>query len=1016
MNVLVCNERFLFRFGMDRALVRIAGELGQLGHHVTLVANQCDRAQLERHVARVLAVEPNPGEYLGLDDFTRRWIERSWDTVVCRPAPPDVVLVGGWPFFSAIPFFRGMGAATVFVDFGAVPTDGYADGALRIQELVRDLRRRYVPDASLVIAISDFIARSQSRVDAAGRAPVRSVLLGADHVDRPTWSSTGGAANPPSGLAADTLDRLARRGCRTILALGRWEAGCYKNSEAAFDVLDRLRAAVPECVLLVLEQPDRLAVPDRLRDAVVPIGFPDDVELADVMRRVDLGISVSRWEGFNLPLAEMQWLERPALAFDVGAHPEVVVHPWFLCRDLDEMTGKARDLLAGRGPDATTRAVATARFRNLFRWRRVGARYAELLAAAAHPGPAAAAEPVAPAPVIVDTTNATRDPANTGVMRVTRRIARELQRHTEPLFAVWDETLDTYVLPTDAEYRQLAQFNGPRVPDAAVTPAGTGRLPIDDVRAADGRPPRWLLLTETLPARRVAAARRFARRHGLGLAAIFYDAIPVLHPELCNAEVVANHAGYMKSLADCDVVLPISEFSGRCLRDFWTKEGLAGCPVRPNPLAGEFGRVPRSGATAAAPGDEVRILCVSTLEPRKNLLRLVDACRGLDARSPGLNWSLTLVGNRYAGAFDIAEKIAAVAAADPRIWWPGVVDDQTLHRLYREASFTVYPSLIEGFGMPVLESLWHGKPCICSVEGALGEIALHGGCVTVDVTDASALAAAIHALATDAAARDRLAHEAATRPIKRWDEYTSQLLAALEAEAPRDRADERTAPPAWEEILYPGCRRAHWQMNDSERMAMTALLARHRPRCAIEVGTYEGGSLSLLSQYAAAVFSIDIDPAIPGKLGDLENVSFLTGASSVVLPLLLKELDAAGMPVDFVLVDGDHTADGVKGDIQRLLAYVPTRPLFLLVHDSFNPDCRRGMLEVDWARSPHVQWVDLDFVPGRLVEDGGPFQGQLWGGLALAYLSPARRRHALEVRRSADEMFAAMRDYASRRR
>ena len=85
--------------------------------------------------------------------------------------------------------------------------------------------------------------------------------------------------------------------------------------------------------------------------------------------------------------------------------------------------------------------------------------------------------------------------------------------------------------------------------------------------------------------------------------------------------------------------------------------------------------------------------------------------------------------------------------------------------------------------------------------------------------------------------------------------------------------------------MYPGCLRENWQMHDSERLALTALLARRRPRCAIEIGTYQGGSLSLLSQYCEMVFSIDIDPDIPQKLRHLNNVSFLTGPSSAVLPL-----------------------------------------------------------------------------------------------------------------------------------
>jgi cephalosporin hydroxylase len=475
----------------------------------------------------------------------------------------------------------------------------------------------------------------------------------------------------------------------------------------------------------------------------------------------------------------------------------------------------------------------------------------------------------------------------------------------------------------------------------------------------------------------------------------------------------------MRRLAGCDVVLPTSAFSGDCLRDFWRRAGVPGGAVHAVPLPGELAGVPRASEASVPERGRVDILCVSTLEPRKNHRRLLAACRRLAQLAPGLDWTLTLVGNRYAGAFDIAEEVTAAAAADPRIRWLGVVDDETLHRCYRDATFTVYPSLIEGFGLPVLESLWHGRPCICSGETALGEVAAGGGCLTTTVSDEEALAEAIRRLATDPALRARLAREAVTRHIRTWDDYVRDVLAVL---APRSQSPSRTETPMaegtrnWQDVLYPGCLREHWQMNDSERMALTALLARRRPHCAIEIGTYEAGSLSLLSQYADVVFSIDIDPSIPARFTQFPNVSFLTGPSSVVLPLLLRELDAAGIAVEFILVDADHSTEGVRGDLERVLAYVPKAPLFVAVHDSFNPDCRRGMLAVDWAATPWVQWVDVDFVPGRLVEHDGPFHHQLWGGLALAYLTPTPREGPLVVQRSADGMFRVMEEYVNRSR
>jgi hypothetical protein len=389
-------------------------------------------------------------------------------------------------------------------------------------------------------------------------------------------------------------------------------------------------------------------------------------------------------------------------------------------------------------------------------------------------------------------------------------------------------------------------------------------------------------------------------------------------------------------------------------------------------------------------------------------MKLIEACLLLEKKHPDLNWSLTLVGNRYAGAFELAERIQLICDRNPRIKWLGIVDDFTLHRLYKESTFSVYPSVIEGYGLPILESIWHGRPCICFGEGVMAEIASEGGCLTTDVTNEGALLDAIYRLATDRELFRRLSKEAVTRRIKTWEDYTKEFVSILESssEAQVNRKNEKLS--SLQEILYPGCLCDHWQINDSERLALTALLSRHRPRCSIEVGTYRGGSLSLISQYSEMVFSIDTDPAVSENLAYLKNVSFLTGPSFVILPLLLKELDHSGIAVDFILIDGDHSAEGVRGDLSIVLSYVPRKPLFMMLHDSFNPGCRSAMLKAEWGRSGYVDFVDLDFIPGRLVEHGGEGQGEMWGGLALAYLTPEIRKGNLILNVSADRMYKIM--------
>jgi glycosyltransferase involved in cell wall biosynthesis len=1017
MNILICNERFLFRFGADRVLILLGQGLKQLGHTVTIMANRYDPEIVQSFASQVIDCPVEEAAYLDLNEYTSDWVRNNWNRLLLPGNVPDVIIVGGWPFVTAIAFFREVCPNVVFLDLGVVPTDGYPEAIKITLEKLSALRRQYLGFASLIIGISRFIVDSQSRPESRG-VRVRSIHLGADHMEMGLWPADRLKLESSWGASLQLVRSLKQQDRKVLLCLGRWEPGCYKNSQAALEMMARLSAACPGCTLLVLAKADDVELPGDLKTAIVPIGFPDDAELVEIMKTADLGISFSLWEGFNLPLAEMQWLGRPALVFNLGAHSEVVAHPWYLCRDINDMVTKAQELLAGGGPDSVTISKALQEFRSYFRWERAIREYSDALNELARRNntPAKQSLPI----LIIDVSNSTVDRANSGVIRVTRRLSRALQEYGEdPIFVIWDHSTGCYVFPTFDEYEILSRFNGPlQKGNGRVSKSLGERTSIDDLLTWQDNFERWLLLPEVKAANSLRAIQRFAHDRNLMIGAIFYDSIPVSRPDLCNEEIRENHGHYMQGLAECDLVIPISGFSAGCLEDFWRDLRVTtSCRVIPDVLPGEFGGTRRTSILEDSKRSTIRILCVSTLELRKNHRNLIQACLRIAEKHPELEWSLTLVGNRYGGAFEIADWIESISAQDSRIKWLGIVDDATLERLYQESAFTVYPSVIEGFGLPVLESIWHGRPCICYNQGVMSELAQGGGCLTTDVTVPIRLAEAIYTLATDEDLRSKLAQQAIARPLKTWNDYVLELTETI-AECTSARGGfERTSPistsrngtrsMAWQSALYPDCLCENWKMSDSERMALTGLMARHKPLCSIEVGTYCGGSLSLIAQYSKVVFSIDIDETISSRFS-FPNVSFLTGRSTLILPHLFNELDEANIPVEFLLIDGDHSAAGVFGDLNCVLDYVPKKPLFVLLHGSFNPECRRGMLDADWQRSPFCHWVDIDFVPGRVVEHPGPFHGELSGGFAAAYFLTEPRRGELQVSRTAEQMFRTL--------
>ncbi|MBE7211428.1 MAG: glycosyltransferase family 4 protein [Gluconacetobacter diazotrophicus] len=295
-------------------------------------------------------------------------------------------------------------------------------------------------------------------------------------------------------------------------------------------------------------------------------------------------------------------------------------------------------------------------------------------------------------------------------------------------------------------------------------------------------PGTWVLMPELMYKERAAQLVEYVRRRGWRLAVILYDTIPVEHPEYVPPALPAHHAGYLRAFAQADLILPISEASARGWRSFLAAEGLPGPPVQAVTLACDLVGIPRvTDPPAPAPSQGIRLLCVSTLEPRKNHAALLAAYERVVAARPDLQLSLDLVGAAYGGSEDIEKSVRAAAERLPGLRWHGQVEYDELRALYARCDFTVYPSLIEGFGLPVIESLWFGRPCLCANFGVMAENAAGGGCLTADVRDPQALADAILTLATDGDLRRRLTAEATARPLKTWAEYAREILACLAA-------------------------------------------------------------------------------------------------------------------------------------------------------------------------------------------------------------------------------------------
>jgi glycosyltransferase involved in cell wall biosynthesis len=262
-----------------------------------------------------------------------------------------------------------------------------------------------------------------------------------------------------------------------------------------------------------------------------------------------------------------------------------------------------------------------------------------------------------------------------------------------------------------------------------------------------------------------------------------HDLLFETHPELFRGAFSKRSVHLIRrSARRARVVLTVSEYSRRALVDLY---GLAEDKVRVTPNAVDHERFrPLAGGL-----DEVRdryhldgpfVLSVGRLEPRKNLARLVRAfSRARRRLDSGLR--LVLAGPMDFRFRDVVEEVER--QPDDQVRLLGAVSDDDLPALYNLAEALLYPSLVEGFGMPVLEALACGTPVLSSPRGALPEV---GGDAVLwtDPEDEDALAAGIESIVSDGALRDRLRR----RGIERaggfdWERTATRTLDAYRAAA-----------------------------------------------------------------------------------------------------------------------------------------------------------------------------------------------------------------------------------------
>ena len=160
-------------------------------------------------------------------------------------------------------------------------------------------------------------------------------------------------------------------------------------------------------------------------------------------------------------------------------------------------------------------------------------------------------------------------------------------------------------------------------------------------------------------------------------------------------------------------------------------------------------------------------------------------------------------------------------------------------------------------------------------------------------------------------------------------------------------------------------------MSVKEKLCLIGLLELLRPKNSLEFGFHRGGATAWLAKFSESVITVDVNEFVNDAPKSYPNVTSWNFTTEEAVARIKKEK----ISFDLVIIDADHSRKAIARDLEGILPYAD----IILLHDSSNPDCRKGMLDVLGKQDSHA--YSLDLISSSIKHDG------LWGGIGIAIRS-----------------------------
>lgn len=407
----------------------------------------------------------------------------------------------------------------------------------------------------------------------------------------------------------------------------------------------------------------------------------------------------------------------------------------------------------------------------------------------------------------------------------------------------------------------------------------------------------------------------FSRQHNLAIASIIYDLIPFSHPDLVSADASAEFYAYIVSLLSISqLLIPISVYVAEEIkrtRPYFGKF-IPNLPaVQAVPLASEIAFQKKAQHDEIDPSNSSLVeglhecnfvLCVGSIEVRKNHISLFVAWRHMQAVLGNECPQLVVVGKHGWKADPFFEALNMSDHLSEKILVLTGVPDETLARLFNSCLFSVYPSLDEGWGLPIGESLHAGKVCVTSNVASMPEVGKDLA-IYVDPRDPYDIASKCIDLVQNPALLTRLEHNIQrSLPLRGWKDYKNDLAEVITAFKEQKSFPFRTntinniAAPFGDTLSF------YWHLGYNMKKFPLALATSNRSihrasisRCAIvetKILAYELDGAWICGESLQVSLFLD---------ADVDEMAMIKGQSAVIIRVILHYFCDHAVPTPAVV-------------------------------------------------------------------------------------------------------------------